>query len=603
MIRPHGERLAALRAELAAQGLDGVLVPLTDPHLSEYVEPAERRLEWLTGFTGSAGTAVVLGTQAAVFLDGRYTEQGRLELAPELFEQVAVPQDLPGRWLARTAPAGARIAIDPWLISRRGLNSLTREAPDVCFVPVHPHPVDRIWTDRPAFATAPAVPHPVAFAGEPHEAKLGRIAAELSQAGADAVVLSLLNSVAWAFNIRGADVPHTPVVRAFALVFADGTAHLFLDPAKASDALRRHLGPAVQLSAYTDFAEALGALGGRRVWVDPAHSVVAVAQALERAGAQVLARRDPVILMKACKNATEIAGMRAAHRRDGAALTRFLAWLAAEGPRATQDELSAAARLEAFRREAPEFRDLSFDTISAMGPNGALPHYRATAASNRPIAPPGLYLVNSGAQYPDGTTDVTRTVAIGAPTPAMRAQFTRVLKGHIALATARFPRGTRGGQLDALARQHLWAAGLDYAHGTGHGVGCFLSVHEGPQRIAAHPSAPGVDEPLLPGMVVSNEPGLYLPGEYGIRIENLVLVVEDPRPHDVEPMLAFETLTLAPIDLALVEPELMTEAERAWLDAYHARVRDELSPLVDPPTRAWLEAATRPLAAALRPAA
>jgi Xaa-Pro aminopeptidase len=595
--------LALLRAELAAQGLDGFLVPLTDAHMSEYVAAYARRLEWLTGFTGSAGSAVVLGERAAIFVDGRYTLQVRDEVDPADFTICGVPQTSPGAWLAANAGAGAAIGFDPWLHSRRELDAIRHAAPGVRLVAVAANPVDRAWAGQPPRPHGPALVHPLAFAGEAHGDKLSRIGAAIATAGADVGVVAALDSVAWAFNLRGTDVHRTPVVEAFALVAADGTATLFIAPEKVTAEVRAHLGDAVRIRAYADFAAALAELGGRRVLVDPAGCVTAIADALEAAGATPVFARDPTVLLKAQKNPAEVAGTRAAHVRDGLAVSRFLAWLDREAPGGGLDELAAQERLEAIRRESNLLRDLSFDSISAFGPNGAFPHYRASPATNRKLVGDSLYLIDSGGQYPDGTTDITRTVAIGTPTPEMRDRFTRVLKGHIALATARFPRGTRGGQLDILARQHLWAAGLDYAHGTGHGVGSYLSVHEGPQRIAASAAAAGIDEPLLPGMILSNEPGFYKVGAWGIRIENLVLVVEDARPGDLEPMLAFETLTLAPIDLRLVEPALLTAAEVAWLDGYHRRVRETLLPQLAGDEARWLEAATRPLHVEARAAA
>lgn len=599
----HAQRLHALRAELGRLGLDGFLVPLTDAHMSEYVEKSDRRLEWLTGFTGSAGSAVVLQSGAAIFVDGRYTEQVKAEVDPALFAHLGVPATSPARWIAEQTTPGQRIGYDPWLTTRSFLARARAEAPDVLFLPVTPNPLDRAWADRPALSLAPATPHGLDFTGEAHTSKLARMGAAIRAVGADLAVIAALDSVAWAFNIRGADVPRTPVARAFALVAADGTATLFLAPEKVTPDLVAHLGDTVALHAYGDFASALGECGGCAVLVDQGTCVAAIADTLEAAGARIVEGRDPAILMKACKNPVEAAGTRAAHIRDGAAVARFLAFLDREIPKGALDELSAESRLEEIRRESNMLRDLSFDSISAFGPNGAFPHYRSTPASNRRLEGNSLYLIDSGGQYPDGTTDITRTIAVGQPTADMKDRFTRVLKGHIALATARFPRGTRGGQLDILARQHLWAAGLDYAHGTGHGVGSYLSVHEGPQRIAAAPGAPGIDEPLLPGMILSNEPGFYKVGGYGIRIENLVLVVEDAKAGDMEPMLAFETLTLAPIDRRLIEPALLSEAEVHWLDAYHARVRETLTPLVDEPTRQWLEQATTPLTAALSAAA
>jgi len=598
MTEPAG-RLAALRALLADRGLDGFLVPLTDAHMSEYVGAEARRLEWLTGFDGSAGTAAVLPHAAALVTDGRYSLQVRRQVDMALWTVRELPAEPLGPWLAAEAPEGARIGYDPWLHTRAFVEETEALlAPrGARLVAVSENPVDALWTDRPRPSDAPARPHDLALAGCSSAEKRARLAEALRAEGADAAVITALDSIAWLFNIRGADVPRTPVVRAFALLLADGRATLFLDEAKATPELRAHLGPEVSLAPYGGLAPALAALGGRRVALDPSLTAAAIAEAVEAAGAAIRWMRDPCVLPKATKNAAEIAGARAAHLRDGLALTRFLAWFDTEAPRGGLDELSAAAQLEAFRRELGALCDLSFDTISAFGPNGAIVHYRATPATCRAIAPDGLYLVDSGGQYPDGTTDVTRTVAVGRPPPEAVRAFTLVLKGHIALATVRFPRGTRGGQLDALARMHLWSAGLDYAHGTGHGVGSFLSVHEGPQRIAAAAGAPGIEEPLRPGMILSNEPGFYRAGAFGIRIENLVLVVEDPQPGDEREMLAFETLTLAPIDRRLIDPALLTPAEAAWLDAYHARVFAAHSGALDAAGRAWLAAATAPLAA------
>lgn len=590
------QRLDAFRAHLRHLGVDGFLVPLTDEHMSEYVGAYARRLEWLTGFTGSAGSAVVLQNKAAIFVDGRYTLQAEREVDSSLIAVEHTPASSPGRWLASQATSGARIGYDPWLHTAAQLQGLASSAPGITLVPVPANPVDHVWEGRPQPSAAPAVPHPDSFAGQSHAEKRAGLAGAIRAAGADAALLASLESIAWAFNIRGGDVPRTPVVRAFAILDADAGATLFMAPGKVTAELRQHLGPEVSLAPYEAILPALSELGGRRVMLDPAVTVSALVDALEKGGATIVERRDPTALPRACKNPVEAEGARAAHRRDGLAVSRFLAWVDRTASAGTLDELTAEAQLEAYRRESNLLKDLSFDSISAFGPNGAFPHYRSTPLTNRRLEPGSLYLIDSGGQYPDGTTDITRTVAIGTPTREMRDRFTRVLKGHIALATARFPRGTRGGQLDILARQHLWAAGLDYAHGTGHGVGSYLSVHEGPQRIAAAAGAPGIDEPLLPGMILSNEPGFYKAGGFGIRIENLLLVVDDPREGDLEPMLAFETLTLAPIDLRLVDRDLMTQAEVAWLDGYHARVRAAHASALEGEELDWLLAATAPLA-------
>lgn len=591
------DRLAALRAELAGRDLDGFILPLTDEHMSEYVGSYARRLEWLTGFQGSAGNAVVLADAAAMFVDGRYTLQVRQQVEDGLYEYRSVPSEPLIGWLAATAPAGARIGYDPWLTTRGFLRSAA--AAGLTLVPVDTNPVDAIWAGKPQPSLAPAEVLGLEFAGESSAEKRADIAAMLKKAGAGSVLLSALDSIAWLFNIRGHDVSRTPVVRAFAIVRDDATATLFTDPAKIPAEVKAHLGPDVSVEPYEAFGPALEKLGGK-VMLDPAWSVAAIFEALARSTAEIVEARDPCIMPKAAKNGTELDGVRAAHVRDGLAVSRFLHSVDADRP---ADELAAEARLEGFRRESNLLKDLSFDSISAFGPNGASPHYRSEPATNRKLEGDSLYLIDSGGQYPDGTTDITRTVAIGTPSAEMRDRFTRVLKGHIALATARFPRGTRGGQLDILARQFLWSAGLDYAHGTGHGVGHYLGVHEGPQRIAAAAGAPGIEEVLQPGMVLSNEPGFYKAGEYGIRTENLVIVVEDKREGDLEPMLAFETVTLAPIDKRLIEPALMTAPEIAWLDAYHTRVRDAHAGHVEGPALDWLLASTAPLVAEARAAA
>jgi Xaa-Pro aminopeptidase len=590
----YADRLRALRAELARLRLDGFVVPLTDEHMSEYVGAYAQGLGWLTGFQGSAGTAVVLAEAAAIFTDGRYTIQVREQVSPEEWSYQPVPETSVAAWLGAHAAAGARIAYDPWLHTRGWVEAAKRALAGrgAELVAVDDNPIDAIWAGKPAPSDARMVPHDERYAGLSSAAKRQDMADLLAARGADAAVITALDSIAWTFNLRGHDVDRTPVALAFAAVHADATADLFVAPGKAGEDVLQALGNTVRVHPRAAFPAFLRGLGGKAVLVDPDRTVAAVAQALDEGGARVIDGRDPAVLPKAIKNGTEIAGSRAAHLRDGVALTTFLHWIAQEAPAGTLTEASAAARLEVIRRAMPELRDLSFDTISASGPNGAIPHYRVTAESSRPIETGTLYLVDSGGQFPDGTTDVTRTVAVGEPTAEMRDRFTRVLKGHIALACAVFPEGTRGNQIDGFARQFLWEVGLDYAHGTGHGVGSFLSVHEGPARIATFN---GGDEPLRAGMILSNEPGFYKEGHWGIRIENLVLV----EPREIEgatrSMLGFETLTLAPIDRRLIDPALLTAGEREWLDAYHARVRVEIGPLVDPEVRAWLEGETQPL--------
>ena len=463
-------------------------------------------------------------------------------------------------------------------------------------VPVGANPIDKIWNDRPEPSRARLIVHPDAYAGESSPSKRQKMADWLREQKADAAVLAALDSIAWTFNVRGQDVDRTPVALSFALVHDDGTADLFVASEKIGDDVRQHLGNGVRIHERSAFEGALDQLGGKTIAVDPERSVAAIFGALDKAGARIVARRDPAVLPKAIKNEVEIAGHRAAQARDGAALSRFLHWLSIEAPKGVVDELSAAAKLQDLRQQGGDLRDLSFDTISGAGPNGAIVHYRVSEATNRKLEMDQIYLVDSGGQYPDGTTDVTRTVIVGTPTAEMKDRFTRVLQGHIAVARAVFPEGTRGSQLDSFARQFLWNAGLDYAHGTGHGVGSFLSVHEGPQRIspAGSPQAGG-DEPLRAGMFLSNEPGYYKTGEYGIRVENLVLVVEVEIAGAEKRMLGFETLTFAPIDRRLIEVRMLSPVERQWVDDYHARVLAIVGPQLDGEAGAWLEAACAPL--------
>ena len=595
----HSARLSSLREQLARQGLDGFVVPLTDEHMSEYVGGYAQRLGWLTGFGGSAGTAAVLPEVAAIFTDGRYTIQVREQVSADDWQYVPVPEHSVAEWLAEHVAAGTRVGYDAWLHTRAWVEE-TRAAlaaKGAMLVAVEANPIDAVWHDRPAPSPAPMTVHDDAHAGETSAAKRAQVADWLAEVGADAVVIPALDSTAWLLNVRGADVSRTPVALAYTIVDADGTADLFVAPDKMTDAVRQHLGNAVRVHDRADFAPALSRLGGKRVAIDPALAVAAIFDAVEAGGGTALPLRDPTIIPKATKNAAEIAGHRAASIRDGAALTRFLRWIANEAPKGGQTELSAAAQLQQFREATGALRDLSFDAISATGPHGAIPHYHVTEESNLVIEPGQLYLIDSGGQYLDGTTDVTRVVPVGTPTAEMRDRYTRVLKGHIALATATFPPGTSGQQLDALARLPLWAAGLDFAHGTGHGVGSFLAVHEGPARIAK-PTYPGggPQEPLRAGMILSNEPGYYKAGEYGIRIENLLLVVERDLPGGEARMLAFETLTLAPIERDLIDADLLSPEERAWLDAYHARVAETLGAVLPDDDRAWLVEKCAPIA-------
>ena len=594
----YADRLSALREQLKRDRLDGFVVPLTDEHMSEYVGSYAKRLEWLTGFKGSAGSAVVLPEAAAIFTDGRYTLQVRSQVSASEWSYESVPETSAAEWLKEHAPTGARIGYDPWLHTADWVKQATEQlaAKGAELIAVGANPIDLVWGDRPAPSKARLVVQRDELAGRSSANKRQEMADWLAENEADAAVLSALDSIAWTFNLRGADVSHTPVALAYALVNRDGTAELFVDPDKIGDEVKAHLGNGVRLHDRADFEDYLKGLKGKNVAVDPERSVAAIGQALDEAGASVWRVRDPAVLPKAIKNAREIAGHQAAQARDGAAIARFLKWVEAEAPSGKLDELSASDRLQAFREEGGMLKDLSFDTISGSGPNGAIVHYKASPETNRPIAMNSLYLVDSGGQYEDGTTDITRTLAIGEPTAEMRDRFTRVLQGHIAIATALFPKGTRGSQLDSFARRALWEAGVDYAHGTGHGVGAFLSVHEGPQRISPVGSAQaGGDEPLQAGMILSNEPGYYKAGEYGIRIENLVLVVTRQVDGAEKEMLGFETLTFAPIERRLIATKMLSARELAWLNSYHTEVVAKIGLQLSADERDWLEAACAPL--------
>ncbi|MEO7689184.1 MAG: aminopeptidase P family protein [Sphingomonas sp.] len=594
----YQDRLRALREQLKRDRLDGFVVPLTDEHMSEYVGAYAQRLAWLTGFQGSAGSAVVLPEEAAIFTDGRYTLQVREQVDGSDWEFVSVPGTSMSAWLGAHAAAGARVGYDPWLHTRAWVEEARKALAErgAELVAVDTNPVDAVWPDRPQPSDAKLAVQDEVRAGQSSAEKRAAVADWLAERKADAVILSALDSIAWTLNVRGQDVAHTPVALAYAIVDADGTADLFVAPEKIGDDVLQHLGNAIRVRDRAAFPAALGNYAGKRVAADPERAVAAIFGRLEAGGATVLPLRDPVILAKAMKNPTEIAGHRAASVRDGAALARFLKWVEEEAPKGGLTELSCVAKLQEFREATGVLKDTSFDTISATGAHGASPHYHSTPESNVPLEPGQLYLVDSGGQYADGTTDVTRVLAVGTPSEEMRDRFTRVLKGHIGLATAIFPPGTNGGQLDSFARRPLWEAGLDFAHGTGHGVGAYLAVHEGPQRIAK-PSYPGggPSEPLRPGMIISNEPGYYKAGEYGIRIENLILVEERIIPGGDEPMLGFETLTFCPIERSLIIADLLSVAERDWLDAYHAKVLEILGPQMEGAELAWLQAKCAPI--------
>jgi Xaa-Pro aminopeptidase len=590
---PIPERLRRLRAELSARRLDSLIVPLTDEHRNEYVPACAQRLAWLTGFTGSAGVLIVLAERAAVFVDGRYTVQAEAQLDPRLFERHHLVDEPPAKWLREQLSAGQRVGYDPALHVKAEVERYRAACAKAGaeLVAQGDNPVDAVWTTRPAPPIAPIRELDEHYAGESADAKRARMGQNVAEAGADVAAITAPDSIAWLLNARGGDVPFNPLFLSFALLHADGAVELFVDPRKLKPG--QGLGNGVSIQPIEGFKDALEQIGAERraVLVDPKITSVQVLQKLEAAGARVIEGEEPCVLAKACKNPVELQGARDAQRRDGAAVCRFLCWLDGQVATRAITEREAAARLDEERARDPLYRGPSFETISAAGPNAALPHYRLTDESNRVLGREPIYLVDSGGQYLDATTDVTRTVAVGAPSAEMRRRFTLVLQGHIAIARALFPVGTTGAQLDSFARQALWQAGLDFDHGTGHGIGGYLCVHEGPQRIAKTGTVT-----LKPGMIISNEPGYYQSGAYGIRIENLVVVEPRPTPEGGErELLGFETITRAPIDRRLIERELLDQEERAWLDDYHARVRADLIDLVGSETADWLIQATAPL--------
>jgi Xaa-Pro aminopeptidase len=586
-------RLESLRAELMRRGLNGFVVPRADRQQNEYLPASEERLTWLTGFTGSAGAAIVLAERAALFVDGRYTVQAATQIDAKLFAIEHLVDSPPEQWLEQNLKSGAKLGYDPWLHTSESAERLRKACATAGaeLVAVDKNPIDALWSDRPAPPAGPLSLRDIKLAGESAADKRKRIQAELKKLRADVLVVSDPQNVAWAFNIRGADVPHTPLALAFAVIPREGKPSLYVDAAKLDNKTRHALEEIAAVRAPEELAGDLAQLKGKTVRLDQASAADALTRQVAGSGGKPVCGADPIALMKAVKNHAEIAGSRAAHKRDGVAMVRFLAWLEREAASGSVTEIDAVEALESFRRDSGLLKDISFPTIAGSGPNGAIVHYRVTRASNRAIGKNELFLVDSGAQYEDGTTDITRTVAVGTPTDEMRDRFTRVLKGHIAIASVVFPENTSGAQLDPLARTALWQAGLDFDHGTGHGVGSYLSVHEGPARISKLGTVA-----LRRGMILSNEPGYYKTAAYGIRIENLVLVITGPEPAGAEkPLNAFETLTLAPIDRRLIDSRLLTAKERNWIDGYHARVQEVLSPLLDEASRAWLDAATRPL--------
>lgn len=581
------ERLDALRAAMAAADLDAYVVPQSDAFQGEYVADCDARLAWLTGFTGSAGFCVVLGHEAGVFVDGRYRVQVKSEVDLSVYTPVDWPETRPGPWLIERLEKGARVGFDPWLHSLREIDDLEKilRPAAIDLVP-GPNLIDQLWQNRPPPPQGAVMDHPIEFAGESSADKRARLAADMKKAGHRAAVLTLPDSICWLLNIRGADIPHVPIVQAYAILHDDGAVLLFADPAKFDGVDPK---PDFSLRPFEDFAESLGELTGP-VRLDRNSAPKGAALALAAAGIEIALADDPCVLPKACKNQTELDGARSAHLRDAAAMVKFLRWLDDAAPSGRLTEISVVERLENFRRESNALTDISFETIAGAGPDAALPHYRVNEASNRPVVPGELLLVDSGGQYRDGTTDITRTIATGPAEPEEIRAFTLVLKGMIAISRVRFPRGLAGRDLDALARYPLWLDGRDYDHGTGHGVGSFLSVHEGPQRISRLSEAP-----LRPGMILSNEPGYYREGHFGIRTENLIVVRAADKTGDGRDQLDFETLSFVPIDKRLIEKDLLTEDEVAWLDAYHQTCFEKIAPLVDDDVRNWLRQATMPV--------
>ncbi|MGJ4896093.1 MULTISPECIES: aminopeptidase P family protein [unclassified Bradyrhizobium] len=587
-------RLAALREELASRKLTGFIVPRADQQQNEYVPPSEERLAWLTGFTGSAGLAIVLPQAAAIFVDGRYTLQAGKQVDGKAWMVESLIEPPPESWLTRHLQSGDRVGFDPWLHTTAAAERLAAACAKAGaeLVPVERNPVDSIWTERPLPPLGAVSIHGAELSGESEADKLGRIRQEIERLGVEALVLSDSHNVAWTFNIRGADVSHTPLPLSYALVPKAGRPTIFIDSRKLSNLTRDHLEQSADVAEPDTLTLRLSELAqsGAAVALDSATAADALTRLIQGAGGKAVRGADPVSLLKAAKNAVEIDGTRRAHQRDAVALARFLAFIDREAPKGTLTEIDAVEALESFRRDTGALKDVSFPTISGTGPNGAIVHYRVTRKSNRRIMPGDLLLIDSGAQYQDGTTDVTRTIAVGAPTAEMRDRFTRVLRGHLAIARAIFPDGTTGAQLDTLARQFLWQAGIDFEHGTGHGVGSYLSVHEGPARISKLGTTP-----LKRGMILSNEPGYYKTDAFGIRIENLELVVAKDVAGAEKPMNGFEALTLAPIDRRLIDVVMLTAEERAWLDAYHARVRETVRAALDDSDQRWLDQATAPL--------
>ncbi len=599
-------RVAKLRKAMEKANIDGFVIPHADEHQGEYLPKRAERLAWLTGFTGSAGSAIVMTNRAAIFTDGRYTLQVKNQVDEAIFKLESLITNPPSKWLEAELGNSSRIGFDPWLHTISDFEKLNKAVKNASgeLIALEQNLIDEIWDDQPPAPLEPAHIHPIKFAGVEARDKIANLAKSIAEKGANACILTDPSSICWTFNIRGADVPHTPLALSFAILHETGRPQLFIDKKKLNIETHAYLVQLADLHAPEELENAVAEIArkGEVIMLDPELAAHRFAQIIKQNDGKIVEAKDPARLPRAIKNEAEISGSRTAHLRDGAAIAEFLYWLDQQQP-GTQDEISVAKKLEACRsnygkQHQMPLRDISFDTISGSGPNGAIVHYRVNVDSNRTLGDGELYLLDSGGQYEDGTTDITRTIAIGQPSDKMRLNNTLVLKGHIAIAMARFPKGTRGIDLDVLARNALWQRGKDYAHGTGHGVGAFLAVHEGPQGI--HRRAM---QEFHAGMIVSNEPGYYKEGEYGIRIENLVLVRGPAEIADGDTaMLGFETLTLAPIDQRLIDPLKLTDQELHWLNAYHGHVMRQLSPLVNDEVRQWLERACEPMMRVLPPA-
>ncbi len=577
------QKLQEIRKLLTEQGFDGFLVPRTDEYQGEYVPECAERLAWLTGFTGSAGLAVILSDKAMVMSDGRYTIQLAAQVDKNLYALENSQEIKPEEWLIENVKEGVVIGYDPKLHTPEQIE--VKEEAGLILKAVTKNPINLVWKNRPKEPIGKVELFPEKFAGVSASDKIKLIQSELKKNKADAVILTMSDSIAWLLNVRGSDIPHIPVALSYLVLPAEGKAQWFVHPEKLTDEVKKHLSDIVEFKEEALLLSSLKSWEDKTVWLDPKRSSIWFKNILEQNGAKILEKNDPCILPRACKNKAEQSAMKNAHIRDGVAMVKFLKWFEEEAPQGQLTELSVEEKLESFRAEAPEFKEPSFSTIAGFGANGAIVHYRADESSSQTIKKDNLLLLDSGAQYEDGTTDITRTVAVGVPTQEMKENFTLVLKGHIALASAKFQKGTKGKELDKLARTPLQKKGLDYAHGTGHGVGCYLSVHEEAAGIS-----PRGEEAIRAGMIISNEPGFYKEGEYGIRIESLLLaqVSEDNE-------LYFETITLAPIDKNLIVIDMLNDEEINWVNDYHVRVFETLSPLLDQPIVDWLKIATSKL--------